>query len=62
MTMPFNVTGLPAMAVSAGYEAGTGLPLAIQIVGHAFDEQTVFQMGAAYEAATTWRAVRPNLA
>jgi aspartyl-tRNA(Asn)/glutamyl-tRNA(Gln) amidotransferase subunit A len=62
ITMPFNVTGLPAMAVCAGYEAGTGLPLAFQLVGHAFDEATVFQLGDAYEAATNWRTMRPELA
>ncbi len=62
ITMPFNVTGLPAMAICAGYEAGTGLPLAFQLVGHAFDEATVFQLGDAYEAATNWRSVRPELA
>lgn len=62
ITMPFNVTGLPALAVCAGYEAGSGLPLSFQLVGHAFDEPTVFQLGAAYEAATSWRKIRPALA
>lgn len=62
VTMPFNVTGLPALAVCAGYEAGTGLPLAFQLVGHAFDEATVFQLGDAYEAATNWRSMRPEMA
>ncbi len=50
------------LAICAGYEAGTGLPLAFQLVGHAFDEATVFQLGDAYEAATNWRSIRPELA
>jgi aspartyl-tRNA(Asn)/glutamyl-tRNA(Gln) amidotransferase subunit A len=61
ITMPFNVTGLPALAVCAGYEPGTGLPVAIQLVGHPFAETTVFQLGHAYEQATQWRATRPAL-
>ncbi|MER2634767.1 MAG: amidase [Rhizobiaceae bacterium] len=61
ITMPFNVTGLPALAVCCGYEPDTGLPLAMQLVGHAFDEATVLQLGHAYELATNWRSVRPSL-
>lgn len=61
ITMPFNVTGLPALALCAGYESGTGLPVAIQLVGHPFAETTVFQLGHAYEQATQWRATRPAL-
>jgi aspartyl-tRNA(Asn)/glutamyl-tRNA(Gln) amidotransferase subunit A len=62
ITMPFNVTGLPALAICAGYEPQTGLPLAFQLVGHAFDEATVFQLGDAYEVATRWRDMRPDMA
>lgn len=62
ITMPFNVTGLPALALCAGYEPGTGLPLAFQLVGHAFNEPTMFQLGEAYEAVTAWRQNRPELA
>ena len=61
ITMPFNVTGLPALALCAGYEPGTGLPVAMQLVGHPFAETTVFQLGHAYEQATQWRATRPAL-
>lgn len=58
---PSNVTGLPAMAVCCGFTP-EGLPLSIQLIGHAFDEQTVFQFGHAYEAATIWRGRRPPIA
>lgn len=61
MTQPFNVTGSPAMSVCVGFHSN-GLPLSMQIVGRAFDEATVFQVGAAYEAATDWRTHRPSLA
>lgn len=61
ITMPFNVTGLPALSVCSGFSAD-GLPLSIQLVGRAFDEPTLFGLGDAYEKATPWRARRPALA
>ena len=60
-TMPFNLTGNPAMSVPSGLSA-SGLPLSVQIVGRAFDERTVLRIGAALEAATGLAARRPALA
>jgi aspartyl-tRNA(Asn)/glutamyl-tRNA(Gln) amidotransferase subunit A len=60
-TMPFNVTGNPAMSIPTGFSA-SGLPLSMQIVGRAFDEPTVLRIGAAFEAATSLNIRRPLLA
>src|SRR5262249_38689678 len=60
LTMPFNVTGCPAMSVCCGYTAG-GLPLAFQLAGKPFDEATVLNAAHAYERATPWRSIRPTL-
>jgi aspartyl-tRNA(Asn)/glutamyl-tRNA(Gln) amidotransferase subunit A len=60
-TMPFNVTGNPAMSIPTGFSA-SGLPLSMQIVGRAFAESTVLRIGAAFEAATGLNARRPALA
>jgi len=60
LTMPFNVTGQPALTVCCGY-GGDGFPLSFQLAGHAFDEASVFAAGAAYERATSWRMHRPKL-
>jgi aspartyl-tRNA(Asn)/glutamyl-tRNA(Gln) amidotransferase subunit A len=57
-TIPFNVTGNPALAMPTGFST-SGLPLGMQIVGRAFDESTVLRIGAAYEAAAGWTARRP---
>lgn len=57
-TMPFNVTGNPAMSIPVGFSAD-GLPLSMQIVGRYFDEATVFRVGEAYQAATNWHARWP---
>ncbi|MBS0521072.1 MAG: amidase [Proteobacteria bacterium] len=60
LTMPFNVTGQPALALCCGY-GSDGLPLSFQLGGRPFDEASVFAVGAAYERATTWRSRRPPL-
>jgi aspartyl-tRNA(Asn)/glutamyl-tRNA(Gln) amidotransferase subunit A len=60
LTMPFNVTGQPALTVCCGL-GSDGFPLAFQLAGRAFDEASVFAAGAAYERATTWRSRRPKL-
>jgi aspartyl-tRNA(Asn)/glutamyl-tRNA(Gln) amidotransferase subunit A len=59
-TMPFNVSGYPAMSICSGYGAG-GLPVAMQLVAKPFAEAMLFRVAHAYEQATTWRQVRPNL-
>jgi len=60
LSMPFNVTGQPALTVCCGF-GGDGLPLAFQLGGRPFDEASVFAAGAAYERATPWRLRRPTL-
>ncbi len=59
-TMPFNLTGLPALSVCSGYGVG-GLPVSLQIIGKPFADATVLRAGHAYETATTWRSTRPAM-
>jgi len=47
-TVPSSLAGLPAMSVPAGLD-GKGLPLGLQIIGKALDEQSVFNAGLAIE-------------
>ncbi|MEP3227558.1 MAG: Asp-tRNA(Asn)/Glu-tRNA(Gln) amidotransferase subunit GatA [Parasphingorhabdus sp.] len=47
-TVPSSLAGLPAMSVPAGLD-GQGLPLGLQIIGKALDEQGVFNAGLALE-------------
>jgi aspartyl-tRNA(Asn)/glutamyl-tRNA(Gln) amidotransferase subunit A len=58
LTIPFNVTGQPALSVCAGFGAG-GLPLSIQLVGRPFADGLVLAAGHAYETAHDWRGRRP---
>jgi aspartyl-tRNA(Asn)/glutamyl-tRNA(Gln) amidotransferase subunit A len=60
-TIPFNLTGSPAMSVCTGFGAG-GLPVAMQLIGKPFAEATLFRAAQAYEKATNWRKKRPAMA
>jgi aspartyl-tRNA(Asn)/glutamyl-tRNA(Gln) amidotransferase subunit A len=55
-TVPANLAGLPALSVPAGLSAD-GLPLGLQIIGRAFDEEMVLRVGEVIErgAAFTHR-------
>jgi aspartyl-tRNA(Asn)/glutamyl-tRNA(Gln) amidotransferase subunit A len=57
---PFNMTGLPALAVPCGFSS-QGLPLSLQLAGRPFDEATVLRVGHAYEQATEWHTRRPRI-
>lgn len=51
-TNMFNVTGHPAMTVPIGVSGG--FPIAVQIVGRAFDEATVLRIGRMLERMSGW--------
>lgn len=55
-SMPFNVTGHPAMSVPIGL-AKDGLPLSLQVVGRHFDEAMVLRVGRSIERAAGWEDI-----
>ena len=56
--VPASLAGLPAMSVPAGLD-GQGLPLGLQIIGRALDEQSVLNAGLAIEQRAGFTA-RPE--
>jgi aspartyl-tRNA(Asn)/glutamyl-tRNA(Gln) amidotransferase subunit A len=60
-TIPVNLAGLPGLSMPAGFTR-TGLPIGLQIIGKAFAEATILRTAQAYEAATSWRERKPELA
>jgi aspartyl-tRNA(Asn)/glutamyl-tRNA(Gln) amidotransferase subunit A len=57
-TVPSSLAGLPAMSVPGGLDAG-GLPLGLQIIGRALDEQGVLNAALAIEERAGFTA-RPE--
>ena len=54
-TVTANLAGVPAMSVPAGLDKD-GLPLGLQIITRALDEETMFKVGAAVEDAADFTA------
>ena len=54
-TVTTNLAGLPGLSVPAGLDA-TGLPLGLQLIGKALDEQTLIKLAAVMEKASGFSA------
>ena len=49
-TLPLNLAGLPGMSVPAGIADDTGLPVGLQLIAPAFEDERLYRVGAAFEA------------
>jgi aspartyl-tRNA(Asn)/glutamyl-tRNA(Gln) amidotransferase subunit A len=58
--VPYSIANVPAIAVPIGFSS-SGLPLSLQIAARPFDEETVFRIAHAYERATGWHEMHPDL-
>jgi aspartyl-tRNA(Asn)/glutamyl-tRNA(Gln) amidotransferase subunit A len=59
-TEPFNLTGLPTLALPCGFSA-KGMPISLQLTGRPFEEGRVLALGHAFQGATDWHRKRPKL-
>jgi aspartyl-tRNA(Asn)/glutamyl-tRNA(Gln) amidotransferase subunit A len=60
-TLPVNVAGLPAISIPCGLS--DGLPVGLQLIGRAWDEERLLRLGRAYEAVSAdapWRSLEPT--
>jgi aspartyl-tRNA(Asn)/glutamyl-tRNA(Gln) amidotransferase subunit A len=57
-TMPFNLTGNPAVSLPAGIDSA-GMPLAIQFIAPGGDDCKLLRLAAAFENACPWWQRRP---
>ena len=58
-TLPFNVTGHPALSLPAGF--ANGLPVGLQIIGRHMDEAGIVRIAAAFEGSTDHASVHAPL-
>ena len=59
-TVPFDYNGAPTLSVPCGINS-EGLPLSLQFVGRHLAEPLLCQVGHAYEQATEWYNMHPNV-
>ncbi|MFC4652995.1 Asp-tRNA(Asn)/Glu-tRNA(Gln) amidotransferase subunit GatA [Lactococcus nasutitermitis] len=57
LTIPVNLAGLPGISVPAGFV--DGLPVGMQLIGKRYDEETLYQVAAAFEATTDYHKQQP---
>jgi len=58
-TVAINPAGVPALALPCGFSKD--MPVGMQLIGKHLDEQTLFQVGHAYQKATDWHKQLPDL-
>ncbi len=51
LTLSLNLAGLPGLCLPAGKGADSGLPVGLQLMGKAFDEEGLIRAGSALESA-----------
>jgi aspartyl-tRNA(Asn)/glutamyl-tRNA(Gln) amidotransferase subunit A len=60
MTIPVNLAGLPGMSLPCGCD-DAGLPIGLQLIGNVLREDLLFEVGYAYEQATSWHQKTPQV-
>ncbi len=58
-TFPANIAGIPGISVPAGLS--DGLPVGLQIMAPAMHEETMLRVAHAYEQATPWHGMKPEV-
>ena len=58
-TLAVNLAGLPGLSTPAGRI--NGMPVGLQLIGKAFDEQSILNAAYRLQTDTDWHTARPNL-
>ena len=60
LTISVNLAGIPAISLPCGFSK-SGLPVGMQIMAKAFDEEKLLRAAFAYEQNTPWHTKKPQL-
>jgi amidase len=60
-TLPFNLTGQPAISVPLHQSAASGLPVGVQLVERPFNDAGLIRLASQLEAAAPWAGRHPSL-
>jgi len=60
LTVPAGIVGLPGLSIPAGFDK-KGLPIGMQIMANQFHEEKALHVGYAFEQATEWHKMKPDL-
>ena len=59
LTLPANIAGIPGISVPSGLV--DGMPVGFQVLAAPLHEETMLRVAYAYEQATDWHKLRPDL-
>ncbi|MSR78167.1 MAG: Asp-tRNA(Asn)/Glu-tRNA(Gln) amidotransferase subunit GatA [Candidatus Omnitrophica bacterium] len=59
-TIPANLAGVPAISIPCGFTK-SGLPIGLQLMGRAFEEETLFRAAYTFEQETEYYKKKPNI-
>lgn len=59
-TVPVNIAGIPAISIPCGIDSKK-LPIGLQLIGKAFDEEALLRVGYAYQQVTDHHKKTPSL-
>ena len=59
-TIPANLAGIPSISIPCGFSK-SGLPIGLQLMGKAFDEEMLLRVSYTYEQNTEWHLRKPLL-
>ncbi len=59
-TVPVNIAGLPGISIPAGFDKDA-MPIGLQIIANAFDEQKMLQVAYTFEQNTDFHSKKPEI-
>ena len=59
-TISANLAGIPGVSVPCGFTK-SNLPIGLQVLGKAFDEEAILRIAYNYEQATDWHKKKPTM-